>query len=71
VQQLELGFCFNDPYYPRPHSKHGKDVALWSAFRDQYLATSAGLTESALPRLFIEGVEAEGMKCSTGGPLFQ
>ncbi|KAK5452141.1 hypothetical protein LTS15_007205 [Exophiala xenobiotica] len=56
VKQLERGFFFNDPYYPRPHSKHEMDVALWATFRDQYLATSAGLTESEMPKLFIEAI---------------
>lgn len=33
VRQLERGFYFNDPYYPRPISQHPQDVALWMSSR--------------------------------------
>jgi hypothetical protein len=70
VKQLERGFYFNDPYYPRPSSDNPKDEALWQIFKDSYLTTSAALTSSPMPKQFIEAVEAEGRKRSAGGSLF-
>ncbi|OAL37635.1 hypothetical protein AYO20_03142 [Fonsecaea nubica] len=71
VRQLERGFYFNDPYYPRPVSEHPKDVALWNAFKESYLVTSAAFTTSAMPNQFIDAVEAEGRKRRRGGSIFQ
>ncbi|KIW86444.1 hypothetical protein Z517_01841 [Fonsecaea pedrosoi CBS 271.37] len=71
VKQLERGFYFNDPYYPRPVSEHPKDVRLWNAFRESYLITSAAFTTSDMPSQFIDAVEAEGRKRRRGGSIFQ
>lgn len=71
VRQLERGFYFNDPYYPRPISEHPQDVALWNVFKKRYLATSAAFTTSEMPTQFIDAVEAEGRKRRSGGSLFR
>ncbi|KIY00432.1 uncharacterized protein Z520_04117 [Fonsecaea multimorphosa CBS 102226] len=71
VKQLERGFYFNDPYYPRPVSEHPNDVALWKTFKECYLATSAAFTTSDMPLQFIDAVEAEGRKRRAGGSLFK
>jgi len=71
VKQLERGFYFNVPYYPRPISEHPKDVALWNTFKESYLVTSAAFTTSDMPKQFIEAVEAEGRKRRSGGSMFQ
>ncbi|KAL8932898.1 MAG: hypothetical protein Q9216_006622 [Gyalolechia sp. 2 TL-2023] len=71
VQQLMKGFYHNDPYYPRPSSTNQKDMALWKAFKGAYLEASALLTSTALPKAFIEAVEAEGQKRRDGGSMFQ
>ncbi|KAJ5779806.1 hypothetical protein N7457_007526 [Penicillium paradoxum] len=65
--QAVNAFWGNDPYYPRP----GRDLALWSAFRTQYLKSSdqcldlcdhqEGVRRRLLPRLFIELLERQGM----------
>lgn len=71
VKQLERAFYFNDPYYPRPISEHPKDVALWNAFKETYLATSAAITSSEMPKQFVDAIEAEGRKRRSGGSFFQ
>ncbi|RVX68462.1 hypothetical protein B0A52_07462 [Exophiala mesophila] len=71
VQQLVRGFFWNDPYYPRPHAKDSRDVALWTEFRDAYLKVSKCLTDTDMPGQFINAVEAEGLKRSAGASLFQ
>ncbi|KAH8674247.1 zinc finger protein-domain-containing protein [Xylariales sp. PMI_506] len=40
LKQLVDGFWWNDPYYPRPGSKHRRDARLWNKFKDVYLAAS-------------------------------
>ncbi|OAP54000.1 hypothetical protein AYL99_11760 [Fonsecaea erecta] len=71
VKQLERGFYFNDPYYPRPVSTDPKDVALWNTFKECYLDTSAAFIASGMPQQFIDAVEAEGRKRGAGGSLFK
>ncbi|KIW27187.1 uncharacterized protein PV07_06949 [Cladophialophora immunda] len=71
VKQLQRAFYFNDPYYPRPVSKHPNDMALWETFKATYLQASASLTKSEMPGLFIEAVEEEGRRRGAGGSLFQ
>ncbi|EXJ90097.1 hypothetical protein A1O3_03166 [Capronia epimyces CBS 606.96] len=70
VKQLERAFYFNDPYYPRPASKDPKDRVLWTTFKDSYLEASAEFTDSKMPQQFIDAVEAEGIKRSSGRSLF-
>lgn len=71
LEQLKKGFWQNDPYYPRPVSTDPKDVALWAIFKDQYLATSAMMIETGMPKAFITAVESEGNRRRKGGSMFQ
>ncbi|KIX98171.1 uncharacterized protein Z520_06251 [Fonsecaea multimorphosa CBS 102226] len=70
VKQLQRAFYLNDPYYPRPVSKHPNDVALWETFKAAYLQASAFLKpQSRMPRLFIQAVEEEGRRRAAGGSV--
>lgn len=71
VEQLVKGFYHNDPYYPRPVSTHQRDVELWHIFKSFYLEASACLTDSSMPKDFIEAVEVEGQRRRNGGSIFQ
>lgn len=71
LKQLERSFYFNDPYYPRPISKHPNDVALWSTFKASYLEASAAITDSDMPKEFITAVEKEGERWRSGRSMFQ
>lgn len=70
VKQVERGFYFNDPYYPRP-SENERDKELWQTFKYTYLNTSAAFTTSNMPKEFIEAIEIEGSKRNAGGSLFR
>ena len=70
IKQLEKGFYFNDPYYPRPASKNAKDVALWALFKQRYLEVSGLLIQSTMPQAFIAAVEAEGARRANTGSMF-
>ena len=71
VEQLQRGFYFNDPYYPRPSSTNSKDKALWQTFKEAYLTASRYYTKTEWPHRFIDAVEVEGRRRRTGGSLFQ
>ena len=62
IQQAVNAFYKNDPYYPRPRSANEEDWVLWKIFKDQFLATSAGILhpgspEASLPLLWVSLVE--------------
>jgi hypothetical protein len=67
LKQLVDGFWWNDPYYPRPGSKHKRDKQLWAKFKEGYLAASEqyirGIRES-LAAQFIAEVEKRSDKQS-------
>ncbi|KAL8761428.1 MAG: hypothetical protein Q9184_002450 [Pyrenodesmia sp. 2 TL-2023] len=71
LEQLKKGFWQNDPYYPRPVSTDPKDVALWTVFKEEYLATSAMMIETGMPKAFITAIEVEGTRRRKGGSMFQ
>ncbi len=71
LELLKKGFWLNDPYYPRPVSTNEKDVALWTVFKEAYLAASGSITNSGMPKAFITAVEAEGKRRRLGGSMFQ
>ncbi|CAI7585286.1 unnamed protein product [Penicillium glandicola] len=69
VEQAAAAFWGNDHYYPR--SGFGRDLSLWTVFREYYLRiteTSIGIVNEpheaerrrALSRQFIDLVEQEG-----------
>ncbi|KAH0337868.1 hypothetical protein KCU81_g7933, partial [Aureobasidium melanogenum] len=60
LKQIVDGFWWNDPYYPRPSSSHPQDRVWWDTFLSRYLDASALLTNSEMPREFIQVVEEEG-----------
>ncbi|TIA42033.1 hypothetical protein D6C78_01334 [Aureobasidium pullulans] len=70
LKRLVNGFWWNDPYYPRPDSGHKTDKALWTTFLSKYLDASALLTDSDLPKRFIEAVEEEGYRRRVKPSLF-
>ncbi|KAH0374083.1 hypothetical protein KCU65_g28, partial [Aureobasidium melanogenum] len=59
LKQLVDGFWWNDPYYPRPGASHPQDKVWWNTFLSKYLDASALLTDSKMPRQFIQAVEEE------------
>ncbi|KAL8648088.1 MAG: hypothetical protein Q9210_005187 [Variospora velana] len=71
LELLKKGFWMNDPYYPRPTSTNEKDMTLWTVFKDEYLAASAIITASGMPKAFITAVEMEGKSRRLGGSIFQ
>ncbi|CAD0090532.1 unnamed protein product [Aureobasidium mustum] len=70
LKQLVDGFWWNDPYYPRPGSSNSQDKVWWTTFLSKYLDASALLTDSKMPREFIQAVEAEGERRRVRPSLF-
>ncbi|KAH0341319.1 hypothetical protein KCU83_g9655, partial [Aureobasidium melanogenum] len=70
LKQLVDGFWWNDPYYPRPSSSNSQDKAWWNTFLSKYLDASALLTDSKMPRQFIQAVEEEGERRRVRPSLF-
>lgn len=70
LKQLVDGFWWNDPYYPRPSASNAQDMVWWTVFLSKYLDASALLTDSKMPRQFIEAVEEEGHRRRARPSLF-
>lgn len=66
LKQLVDGFYWNDPYYPRPGSRHQDDKHLWEVFRDAYLEASDVLGGGSMARDFVTTVEVRGSRRSGG-----
>lgn len=70
LKQLVDAFWWNDPYYPRPSASNAQDKVWWNTFLTKYLDASALLTDSKMPREFIQAVEEEGERQRVRPSLF-
>ncbi|CAD0112658.1 unnamed protein product [Aureobasidium uvarum] len=70
LKQLVDGFWWNDPYCPRPGTEHPQDRVWWTMFLSKYSDASALLTDSKMPRHFIQAVEEEGFRRRVRPSLF-
>ena len=69
LKQLVDGFWRNDPYYPRPGSRHKRDRRLWKVFKEVYLTAGEQYIHGisgGLAGQFVAEVEKRSDKQSQG-----